>query len=124
MTLEQIKLYKELQNELYESAERVAKYFVKINSSYKFINSWELDENEVEGRGTETWAYGGYEDHYVYFDTKWLYATDEELQKYVDSILEEMEKKRQKELKEKQDKEKEQKYQAYLKLKAKFEKED
>ena len=124
MTQEQIKLYNELKNELYESAERVAKYFVKINPSYRFIDSWELDGNGVEGSGTETWAYGGYEDHYVCFDTKWLYATDKELQKYVDSILEEKEKKRQKELKEKQDKVKEQKYQAYLKLKEEFEKEN
>lgn len=124
MTSEQIKLYKELQNELYESAERVAKYFVKIDPSYKFIDSWELDENEVEGSGTETWRFGGYENHYVYFDTKWLYATDKELQKYVDSILEETEKKRQEELKEKQDKAKEQKYQKYLELKKEFEKED
>ena len=106
-----------MKNELYKSAERVAKYFVKLNISYKYIDSWELDENEVEGRGTETWAYGGREDHYVYFDAKWLSATDEELQNYVDSILEETKKKRQKELKEKQDKEKEQKYQSYLKLK-------
>ena len=124
MTLEQIKLYKELQNELYESAERVAKYFVKINPSYEFIDSWKLDENKVEGSGTETWAYGGYEDHYVCFDTKWLYATNEELQNYVDSVLEKREKKRQKELKEKQDKAKEQKYQEYLELKKEFEKED
>lgn len=124
MTLEQIKLYKELQNELYNSAERVAKYFVKINPSYKFIDSWELDENEVEGSGTETWRFGGHEDHCVYFDTKWLYATDEELQNYVNSVLEEIEKKRQKELKEKQDEAKERKYQEYLKLKKEFEKEN
>ena len=64
MTQEQIKLYNELKNELYESAERVAKHFVKINPSYRFIDSWELDENEVEGSGTDTWSYGGYEDHY------------------------------------------------------------
>ena len=124
MTQEQIKLYKELQNKLYNSAERVAKYFVKINPSYRFIDSWKLDKFGVEGSGTETWAYEGYEDHYVRFDTKWLYATDEELQKHVDSILEETEKKRQKELKEKQDKAKEQKYQEYLELKKEFEKED
>ena len=121
MTQEQIKLYKELQNELYESAERVAKYFVKINTSYRFIDSWKLDGNGVGGKGIKIWGFGRHEEHYVYFDTKWLYATDEELQKHVDSILEETEKKRQKELKEKQDKAKEQKYQEYLKLKKEFE---
>lgn len=121
MTKEQIKLLNELQSELYESAERVARYFVKLNKSYKYIDSWKLDENEVEGTGTETWAYGGYEDHYVYFDAKWLYATDEKLQKYVDSILEETEKKRLKELKEKKEQAKEKKYQEYLKLKKEFE---
>ena len=94
MTLEQIKLYNELENELYKSAERVAKYFVKFNPSYKFIDSWKLYDDEVDGSGTETWAYGGCEDHYVCFDTKWFYATDEELQNYVDSVLEKREKTR------------------------------
>ena len=121
MTQEQIKLYKELRNELYESAERVAKYFVKIDPSYRFIDSWKLYENEVEGSGTETWAYGGYEDHYVCFDTKWLYATDKELQKCVDSILEERKQKLNDEIRKKIEEEKEKKYQKYLELKAEFE---
>ena len=42
MSLEQIKLYNELENELYKSAERVAKYFVKFNPSYKFIDSGKI----------------------------------------------------------------------------------
>lgn len=123
MTQEQIRLYNELKNELYKSAERVAKYFVKLNSSYEFIDSWEIDEdeNEVVGNGTETWNYGGFEEHCVYFDTKWLYATDEELQNHVDSILKEEEKIRQEKLEEKHKKAKEQKYQEYLKLKTEFE---
>ena len=121
MTQEQIKLYNELKNELYNSAERVAKYFVKINPSYEFIDSWELYENEIKGSGTETWAYGGYEEHYVYFDTKWLYATDEELQNYVDSVLEERKQKLNDEVRKKIEEEKEKKYQKYLELKKEFE---
>ena len=121
MTQEQIKLYKELETELYESAERVAKYFVKFEKSYEFIKSWELYKDTVSGTGTETWSYGGYEDYYVEFDAKWLYATDEELQNYVDSVLEERKQKLNDEIRKKIEETKEKKYQEYLKLKKEFE---
>ena len=39
MTKDQIKMYVDLKEELEKSANRVANYFVKINSSYEFIDS-------------------------------------------------------------------------------------
>lgn len=120
MTQEQINMYVDLKEELKKSANRVANYFVKINSSYKFIDSWQLYSDEVEGKGVETWNYGGYEEHYVSFDVKWLYATDEELQNYVNSVLEERKQRLTDETRKKNE-EKEKKYQKYLELKKEFE---
>ena len=121
MTQEQINMYVDLKEELKKSANRVANYFVKINSSYEFIDSWQLYSDEVEGTGIETWNYGGYEEHYVSFDTKWLYATDEELQNYVNFVLEERKQKLTDETRKKNEEEKEKKYQKYLELKKEFE---
>ena len=121
MTKEEIKTYLKLQKELETSAKRVAKYFIKLNSSYKFINSWNIDDDLVEGEGSETWSYGGYEDHYVSFDVKWLSATDEELQSYVDSALKERKKKIQREIQDKLNSDKEKRKELYMKLKKEFE---
>ena len=121
MTKEQINMYVDLKEELKKSANRVANYFVKINSSYEFIDSWQLYSDEVEGTGVETWNYGGYEEHFVNFDVKWLYATDEELQNYVNSVLEERKQRLTDETRKKNEEEKEKKYQKYLELKKEFE---
>ena len=121
MTKEQIKIYVDLKEELEKSANRVANYFVKINSSYEFIDSWQLYSDEVEGKGVETWNYGGYEEHFVSFDVKWLYATDEELQNYVNSVLEERKQRLTNETRKNNEEEKEKKYQKYLELKKEFE---
>lgn len=121
MTKDQIKMYVDLKEELKKSANRVANYFVKINSSYEFIDSWQLYSDEVEGKGVETWNYGGYEEHFVSFDVKWLYATDEELQNYVNSVLEERKQRLNDEVRKKIEEEKEKKYQKYLELKKEFE---
>lgn len=121
MTQEQINMYVDLKEELEKSANRVANYFVKINSSYEFIDSWQLYSDKVEGTGIETWNYGGYEEHFVSFDVKWLYATDEELQNYVNSVLEERKQRLNDEVRKKIEEEKEKKYQKYLELKKEFE---
>ena len=121
MTQEQINMYVDLKEELEKSANRVANYFVKINSSYEFIDSWQLYSDGVEGTGVETWNYGGYEEHFVSFDVKWLYATDEELQNYVNSVLEERKQRLNDEVRKKIEEEKEKKYQKYLELKKEFE---
>ena len=121
MTKDQIKMYVDLKEELEKSANRVADYFVKINSSYEFIDSWQLYSHEVEGKGVETWNYGGYEEHFVSFDVKWLYATDEELQNYVNSVLEKRKQRLTDETRKKNEEEKEKKYQKYLELKKEFE---
>lgn len=86
MTKEEFERFVDLNKKFVESCERVAKYFVKLNSDYAFIDSWEYDEGVVYGEGSERLNYG-YDDKFVDFDLEWLYATDDELQKYVDSEL-------------------------------------
>ena len=121
MTKEQINEYLLLTKEFNDSADRVAKYFAKVDCFYDVIDSWSLDfAGHVEGVGTETWSHGGREDYYVVFDSKWLYATDEELQNHVDLILKEKAEKEKSAKEAELNKEKEERYKEYLKLKEEF----
>ena len=80
MKSEDIKTLVRLNNLATDNAYRVARIFKKLNRSYEFIYSWEFSEKYVYGTGTETWNYGGSEDHYVDFPIIYLSLDDEELE--------------------------------------------
>lgn len=118
MKSEDIETLVRLNNLASDNAYRVARIFKKLNRSYEFIYSWEFSGKYVEGTGTETWNYGGSEDHYVEFPINYLSLTDEELEKIVDDTLKA--RKREVEKKQKEQKEKKER-EEYERLKEKFE---
>lgn len=124
MKSEDIETLVRLNNLANDNAYRVARIFKKLNRSYEFIYSWEFSGKYVEGTGTETWSYGGFEDHYVEFPIIYLSLDDEGLEKIVDDTLKarkrEVEKK-QKKQKEQKEKKEQKEREEYERLKKKFE---
>ena len=120
MKSEDIKTLVRLNNLATDNAYRVARIFKKLNRSYEFIYSWEFSEKYVYGTGTETWNYGGSEDHYVDFPIIYLSLDDEELEKIVDDTLKIREKEIEKKQKEQQEKKEQKEREEYERLKKKF----
>lgn len=119
MNTEQIKMYLDLKKELKISADKIAKHFAKLDNSYNFIDSWDIEGNKVYGDGVEIW-YGGYQNHQVNFDIKWLSASEKELKNHINKRKKELNNS----LKKKLEIEKQKRYQKYLELKKEFEEED
>ena len=94
-------LYK-MENEISKKAQHVAHFFKKIDPEFGGAEDepWYLcydsdypDEEYVVCCDYDDYCWGEHDYTYVRFEPKWLFATDEELQKYVDDILAERERK-------------------------------
>lgn len=83
MTKEEVEKFIELKKKVDASLLRVCSYFKKLNSDYDLF-----DPKEYMFDCESKTFFDSYYDDCLCIDAKWLYATDEELQKYVDEQLE------------------------------------
>jgi len=94
MTKEEIKQYRELDEKFNKECNRVARHLVRFNYDYNYVTDWEIyDEEEIHGWGDcySRGCYMGVEN--VYFDAELLTYTDEELDNYVNDLINENAKK-------------------------------
>ena len=77
--------YLESKSKIEDEVFKILKWYhenVKSIEGYKYLNNIDIGidiKDPFYFSGTETWAYGGFEDHSFYLNTKYLY--DEEFRK-------------------------------------------
>lgn len=87
MTEKQVKKLESLQEIFQYRCEEVCKILVPLNSSYNYLGNFEFDGDNIFGEGYEYWSYGGEERHAASFPKKFLYTSNSDIKKYVDSEL-------------------------------------
>lgn len=87
MTKQELDHYEEMQDLFQTRCEMVCHILRPLDDAYNYVYEFEIDGDDVCGRGEETWQYGGYERHYADFPKKYLYMDDKDIQKIVDAEL-------------------------------------
>ena len=85
MTKKQLKQYEELLDVFQFRCEEICKILTPLNPSYKYLYNFEFDGDNIYGEGYEYWSYGGEERHAASFPKKFIYTSNSDIQKYVDS---------------------------------------
>lgn len=85
MTEKQLKQFEELLDVFQLRCEEICKILTPLNPSYKFLYDFEIDGDKIIGEGYEYWGYGGEERHSASFPKRFLYTSNSDIQKYVDS---------------------------------------
>ena len=122
--------YKDVQNyillqDMFQArCETICRLLAPLNDSYRYLDEFEIIDDEVFGEGDEYWGYGGSDHHSARFSTSFLWKDDKKIKQYVEDELKKREQakederlriqKIQEELQEKRDREE------YERLKAKF----
>lgn len=124
MRYKDVQDYIQLQDMFDARCEKVCELLKPLNDSYRYIDEFEITDNEVWGEGDEYWGYGGTEHHSAKFPLSFLWKDDKEIKQYVEDELNKREQakeaerlrmqKIQEEAQEKRDREE------YERLKAKF----
>lgn len=124
MRYEDVQDYILLQDMFQARCETVCGLLTPLNDSYKFLDTFEIIDDEVFGEGDEYYGYGGYEQHSQRFPLNCLWKDDEEIKQYVEDELKKREQEKeaerlrvqkiQEEFQEKRDREE------YERLKKKF----
>jgi hypothetical protein len=124
MTEKDVQDYILLQDMFQARCETVCGLLTPLNDSYKFLDTFEIIDDEVFGEGDEYYGYGGYEQHSQRFPLNCLWKDDEEIKQYVEDELKKREQEKeaerlrvqkiQEEFQEKRDREE------YERLKKKF----
>lgn len=83
MKIEDIKRYESIKDSIYERAKEICKYIITndIGRSKEIGNNWsvdsfEIDEKEIDVKIYEFWAYGGYDYHTISIDLN-LFTSDD-----------------------------------------------
>lgn len=76
-----------LQDKFQARCEEICGLLIPLNDSYRYIDTFEIDDNEVWGEGYEYIGYGGSEHHSTEFPLRFLWETDEEIKQYVEEEL-------------------------------------
>lgn len=101
-TKEDLDNFYKMDSELGERARHIASFFNKIDPDFDGTEDgiWYLasdsdypDEEYVVCCNYDDYYWGEVDHRYVSFEPKWLFATDEEFQQYVDDVLAERERK-------------------------------
>ena len=124
MEYKDVQDYIQLQDMFQARCEEICGLLTPLNDSFKCLDTFEIIDDEVFGKGDEYVGYGGSEYHSAKFPLNFLYKDDEEIKQYVEDELKKREqeketerlriKKIQEEFQEKQDRKE------YERLKAKF----
>ena len=76
-----------LQDMFQARCETVCGLLTPLNDSYRYLNEFEITDNEVWGEGDEYVGYGGTESHSAKFPLNFLWKGDEEIEQYVEDEL-------------------------------------
>ena len=85
--------YKDVQNYILLQAmfqarcEEVCGLLTPLNDYYRYIDTFEIGDNEVWGEGDVYVGYGGSEHHSAEFPLRFLWETDKEIKQYVEDEL-------------------------------------
>ena len=87
MEYKDVQDYIQLQDMFQARCEEVCGLLIPLNDYYRYIDTFEIDDNEVWGEGDEYIGYGGSEHHSAEFPLRFLWETDEEIKQYVEDEL-------------------------------------
>ena len=76
-----------LQDMFQARCETVCGLLTPLNDSYKYLDTFEIIDNEVFGEGDEYSGYGGHEHRSQRFPSNFLWKDDEEIKQYVEDEL-------------------------------------
>ena len=124
MIYKDVQDYIQLQDMFQARCEEICGLLTPLNDSFKYLDTFEIIDDEVFGKGDEYVGYGGSEYHSAEFPLNFLWKNDEDIKQYVEAELKKQEQDKEKELlriqkiheeaQEKRDREE------YERLKAKF----
>lgn len=87
MKYEDVQDYILLQDMFQVRCETICGLLTPLNDSYRYLDEFEITDNEVFGTGDEYVGYGGTEFHSAKFPLNFLWEDDEEIKQYVEDEL-------------------------------------
>ena len=87
MTEKNLSEYILLQDIFQRRCEEVCRMLTPLNDSYRYLETFEIIDNEVYGEGDAYYGYGGHEHHSQKFPSNFLWKDDEEIKQYVEDEL-------------------------------------
>ena len=87
MTEKDVQDYILLQDMFQARCEEVCGLLSPLNDSFKYLDTFEIIDDEVFGEGDEYYGYGGHEHRSQRFPLNCLWKDDEEIKQYVEDEL-------------------------------------
>ena len=87
MEYKDVQDYIQLQDMFQARCEEICGLLTPLNDSFKCLDTFEIIDDEVFGKGDEYVGYGGSEYHSERFPLNFLYKDDEEIKQYVEDEL-------------------------------------
>lgn len=91
MTVDELHDYINLDDVFNKRCSEICEILRPLNLSYRYADTFEIYDDYVGFTGDEYWAYGGHEEHSGEFPLKFIYTSNEEIEKYVSDKLAEKE---------------------------------
>lgn len=91
MTLDDLYNYIKLNDAFNKRCLEICEILRPLSISYKYANTFEIHDDYVEFTGDEYFRYDGYYTHSGEFPLKFIYTSNEEIEKYVSDELAEIE---------------------------------
>lgn len=91
MTLDDLYNYIKLNDAFNKRCSEICEILRPLSISYKYANTFEIHDDYVEFTGDEYFRYDGYYTHSGEFPLKFIYTSNEEIEKYVSDELAEIE---------------------------------
>lgn len=91
MTFDELFDYVNLNEAFNKRCSEICEILRPLSLSYRYADTFEIYNDQVEFTGDEYWEYGGHEEHSGEFPLKFIYTPNKEIEKYVSDKLEEKE---------------------------------
>ena len=91
MTFDDLQNYIKLNDAFNKRCSEICEILRPLSISYKYANTFEIHDNYVEFTGDEYFKYDGHYEHSGEFPLKFIYTSNEEIEKYVSDELAEIE---------------------------------
>lgn len=87
MKKEELENFIELNQKFQDKCEEISLRLGAIDRSYGYLDTFEIDGENIIGSGDEYWAYGGHKHHEGKFPLKLIYSSNEEIEEYINSQI-------------------------------------
>lgn len=91
MTLDELYNYIKLNDAFNKRCLEICEILRPLSISYKYANTFEIHDDYVEFTGDEYFRYDGHYEHSGEFPLKFIYTSNEDIEKYVSDELAEIE---------------------------------